>query len=152
MPRQVTFLLTLLLMAMPAIGHATPTRTAHITTSDGSVIALTLEVATTPTERAQGLSKRKAIAPYDGMLFVFEKPIIQKFWMKDTWIPLDILFVDAADRIVFIAHGTPMSEAPLGPDIPIATVIEIEAGRAAKNGINVGNDVQYTASHQNTLH
>jgi uncharacterized membrane protein (UPF0127 family) len=135
-------LCALAVLLVPLWAGAAPTRMVHITTDHGKTIPLALEVADTAKKRAIGLSKRKTIAPSDGMLFLFEKPIVQKFWMKDTWIPLDILFVDADHRIVFIARGVPMSEEALGPDIPITSVIEIDAGRAAKNGISVGHHVQ----------
>ncbi len=126
----------------PAASPA-PIITSHITTRSGSQIALKLETATTPQARAHGLMQRKTLAPHDGMAFFFPRPAPQKFWMKNTLIPLDMLFIDAAGRIIYIGHGTPLSLDPVGTDMPIATVIEIDAGRAAREGIAVGDKVAY---------
>lgn len=102
-----------------------------------------LETAMTPDTRELGLMNRNQIGACDGMAFFFPKTAPQKFWMKNTHIPLDILFVDEQGKIIHIAHGAPESIEPLGPDKPIATVIEIEAGRAASDHITVGDDVSY---------
>lgn len=123
-------------------------------------LTLQLEIAATSDTRERGLMHRKTLAPCDGMTFWFAprtskffklfsspdaKPIFapQKFWMKNTLIPLDILFVDEAGKIISIVTATPLSLEPVGPDSPAATVIEIAGGRAAKEGIAVGDKVQY---------
>lgn len=139
------------LAASPA--SAAPTTNClptHIQTASDREVTLSLEIASTPQARATGLMKRSSIGPCDGMVFFFPslndtQPQfrIQKFWMKDTRIPLDILFIDENSRITTIAHGLPQSLTPIGPDIPSATVIEIDAGRAAKEGIKVGDIVHY---------
>jgi uncharacterized membrane protein (UPF0127 family) len=64
-------------------------------------------------------------------------------WMKNTPLPLDIIFVDEAGRIVYIANAKPLSEEMLGPLTPVETVIEIAGGRAAALGITVGDTVHY---------
>jgi uncharacterized protein len=106
-------------------------------------ITLKLEPALTEKTREIGLMNRKTLRPYDGMVFFFPRVATQKFWMKNTLIPLDILFVDEAGRIVYIAKAQALSEEQVGPDSPIETVIEIAGGRAAKNGIAVGDKVRY---------
>ena len=125
-------------------------------TNEDSKITLRLETAATPEAREKGLMHRKTLAPCDGMVFFFPSissdPVSkfidpeftpQKFWMKNTLIPLDILFVDEAGKIISIITATPLSLEPVGPDAPVATVIEIAGGRAAKEGIVVGDRVQY---------
>lgn len=113
--------------------------------SDARSIPLKLETAATEPERIQGLMGRKTLAPNDGMIFLFPEPVNQKFWMKDTLIPLDMLFVNAQGKIVYIAHGTPGSEMPLGPKKEeITAVVELDAGRAEKEGIEVGNALIYS--------
>ncbi len=121
-------------------------------TNEASKITLRLEIAATPEAREKGLMQRKTLTPCDGMAFFFpstsprdEAPRFapQKFWMKNTLIPLDILFVDEAGKIISIITATPLSLEPVGPDAPVATVIEIAGGRAAKEGIVVGDRVQY---------
>lgn len=111
---------------------------------------LRLETAPTPEARERGLMYRETLAPCDGMAFFFpslspEKPRFtpQKFWMKNTPLPLDMLFVDALGRITFIATAKPHSLTPIGPDTPTMSVIEIDAGRAARENIRVGDKVSY---------
>ena len=112
--------------------------------SDADDLALLqLELAQTPAQREKGLMNRKDLAPCDGMAFLFPKTGIQKFWMKNTLIPLDILFVDDTGKIVAITTGKPLSEEPIGPDVPVATVIEIAVGQAEKLGITTGDRVFY---------
>lgn len=122
-------------------------------------LTLRLETASTPKARRKGLMHRKTLAPCDGMAFWFA-PLStyrvenltnlqfapQKFWMKDTIIPLDILFLDASNTIIYIATAEALSEKPVGPDAPVATVIEIAGGRAKKEGIEVGAKVLYEIS------
>lgn len=102
-----------------------------------------LELATTPEARTQGLMYRKTMGTCDGMAFFFPETSPQKFWMRNTHLPLDILFVDEAGSIVYIGHGKPLSLETVGPEQPILTVIELEHGRAAKEGIHVGDKVRY---------
>lgn len=111
---------------------------------------LKLEIAATPETREYGLMNRKSLAPCEGMAFFFpattERPLTfppQKFWMKNTLIPLDILFLDASGTIIFIANAEALSLKPVGPDAAVATAIEIAGGRAKKEGINVGDKVTY---------
>lgn len=130
--------------------HILPANT--VKKSSSRDITLELEVASTPKAREQGLMDRKRITPCDGMAFFFPATLDnnlgpqftpQKFWMKDTLLPLDIIFIDPNNIIVSIVAGKPLSEEPLGPDTPIATVIEIDAGRAKREGIAVGDRVYY---------
>jgi uncharacterized membrane protein (UPF0127 family) len=131
----------LLLIATPA--YALPTIQTIISTERADR-TLTLELATTPSTREYGLMNRKTLAPNDGMLFVFPSITAQLFWMKNTLIPLDMLFLDTTHHIVYIATGTPLSETPIGlPQQPVAAVIELDGGRAAKDGIAVGDKVTY---------
>lgn len=131
----------LLMLAQPAFA-ADRIVSTHIRTA-GKQIDLSLELAATSPERRHGLMGRKTLAPHDGMVFFFPTTAPQKFWMKNTLIPLDILFVDEAGSIVYIVTAEPLSEIPVGPDSPVATVIELAGGRAAKSGITVGDKVTY---------
>ncbi len=119
---------------------------AVITTAHGNRIALDLEIAATPEARERGLMQRQRLAPYDGMVFFFPTPAPQRFWMKDTPLPLDMLFVDEMGRIVYIHTATPLSLEPIGPSTPVRSVIEIAAGRASTENITVGNTVTYDAT------
>ena len=120
------------------------TISARIATAHGTK-PLKLELATTPPVREHGLMDRTTLAPNDGMLFVFPdtKPIA--FWMKNTRIPLDMLFLDTKGKIVHIAaNTTPMSEAHIESTAPTKAVIELAGGRAKAFGIHEGDTVTYT--------
>ena len=133
----------MLMLAQPASAATLPLITSYISTHTGKTIGLKLELAANAHDRQQGLMYRKTIGSYDGMAFFFRGTAPEKFWMKNTLIPLDILFVDEAGSIVYIVTGKPLSEEPVGPDGPVATVIELQGGRAARDGIAVGDRVKY---------
>ncbi len=130
-----------LFIATPAL--AAPTIHAIAKTAHRDV-PLTLEYVTTPAAREQGLMHRSTLKPSDGMLFVFPETSTKYFWMKNTLIPLDILFLDDTQHVISIAYGVPFSEKPLGPHIPSHDVIELDSGRAVKEGITIGTHITYT--------
>jgi uncharacterized membrane protein (UPF0127 family) len=153
----IAALLTAFLCSIPFARAEDPACiTAHVHKGSAPAHArLKLETATTPEQRARGLMHRTRIGPCDGMAFFFPaqpdssghgfKP--QQFWMKNTHIPLDIIFISPERRIVEIVQGTPLQEAPVGAgNIPILSVIEIDAGRAARETITVGDFVTYDVS------
>lgn len=102
----------------------------------------TAEVAATDRQRSQGLMFREEMAADHGMLFVFNRESEQFFWMKNTPLPLDILFISSAGRIVSIAaNTTPFSEKVIPSGKPARFVLELNAGTAANLGIAVGDEV-----------
>lgn len=142
-----------LAMALTSIALATskPVRET-ITLEIGKAGPFTLEMAITPEIRERGLMHRTTLAPYDGMVFFFPKPAPYQFWMKNTLIPLDMLFVDEASTVVYIATAKPLSLEMVGPEVAVDTVIELAAGRAAREGIKLGDKVRYaTKTHPRTL-
>lgn len=102
-----------------------------------------LELAADPASREHGLMDRQKMGPHDGMLFVFPKPDSYRFWMKDTHLPLDIIFIDAHGVVAEIVHGEPESLVPVGRTAGIQAVIELDAGRAARDGVARGDHVTY---------
>jgi uncharacterized membrane protein (UPF0127 family) len=101
------------------------------------------EVADTTAERSRGLMFREELAPDAGMLFLFEPPRRVSFWMKNTYISLDMLFIDARGRIVHIAERTePETLDPHGPDRPVRAVLEINGGLSERLGIRPGDEVR----------
>jgi uncharacterized protein len=115
---------------------------------DGGV--LRVELAITAQERAAGLSNRDSLADDAGMLFVFERARIPSFWMKDTRIPLDMIWIGEDKRIVEIdADVQPepgVADADLkryGPDVPVAYGLEVNAGTAARLGLRPGSQVAF---------
>ena len=106
-----------------------------------------VEVADDGRERAQGLMNRDSMAKGAGMLFVYPRPqVAVAFWMKNTRIPLDIIFLDESGRVQRIAHeAVPYDETPLpgGPDIQY--VLEINGGLARAMGIGPGTVLKHPA-------
>lgn len=109
-----------------------------------------LELATTPKEQALGLMNRENLPQDEGMLFVFTKPSIEKFWMANTLIPLDMIWMDENKKIIFIQENAkPCTEKLItkcpsyGPNIPAKYVLEINAGQSSKFGIKTGDTVEF---------
>lgn len=102
----------------------------------GGEASFTVEIADDTAERARGLMFRETLAPDAGMLFIYEHPQPAAFWMKNTLIPLDILFFDAAGRMVALhENAVPHDETPLPGGNAVAMVLEIPGGRAADLGV-----------------
>lgn len=99
----------------------------------------TVEVAATPQQQETGLMFRKSLAGDRGMIFPYDPPENAAFWMKNTLIPLDIIFIRSDGTIVRITNAEPMSLEPLPAGEPIAAVLEIRGGRAAELGIKEGD-------------
>ena len=103
-----------------------------------------VEVARTPEQQAHGLMNRDTLAPDRGMIFPYDPPQQVAFWMKDTLIPLDMVFIRADGTIARIAENTvPMSLEPVPGLEPVAAVLEIAGGRAAELGVKPGDRVEW---------
>jgi len=105
------------------------------------------ELAQTPVERAKGLMFREELPKDMGMLFVFKGEGIHSFWMKNTYIPLDIIWLNAEKEVVFINKNTPPcgEECPsVIPDKSAKYVLELNAGIADKIGLEVGDRADFT--------
>jgi uncharacterized membrane protein (UPF0127 family) len=104
----------------------------------------TVEVARTPEEQAQGLMFRKSVPPDRGMIFPYDPPVQVSFWMKNTLVPLDMIFIGPDGKIGRIAaNTTPMSLDPVASIDPVSAVLEIAGGRAAELGIREGDKVDW---------
>ena len=104
----------------------------------------TAELARTPAEQQTGLMYRRSLAPDHGMLFVFPAAQQLSFWMKNTYIPLDIIFIRPDGRIARVAERTtPLSLDPVASGEPAIAVLEIAGGRAAELGIKAGDQVEW---------
>lgn len=110
----------------------------------GAVYAV--ELARTPDEQAQGLMFRESLPPRRGMLFLFPEPAVHKFWMKNTMIPLDMVWLDRDGKVIFVSADTPPCKADpcpsYGPDTPAVTVLEIAGGMAAKEKVAAGSTLK----------
>ena len=107
-----------------------------------------VEIADTPAEREHGLMDRTSIPADHGMLFVFADAEPRTFWMKDTLIPLDMLFFDNAKRLVSILRDVPPCRADPCPTYastaPARYVLELNAGTAAKLGLRRGDAITFS--------
>jgi uncharacterized membrane protein (UPF0127 family) len=103
-----------------------------------------VEIADNDAERERGLMFRKELAPDRGMLFNFHEPREVAFWMKNTLIPLDIIYIQPNGTVLSIARNTtPLSEAPIPSGGPILGVLELAGGRAQEIGLMPGDRVEH---------
>ncbi len=100
---------------------------------------ITAEVAMTDRERAIGLMHRTKMGTHEGMLFVFERPGVQRFWMKNTLIPLAIAFVDDDGTIVNTDEMKPQTLDSHCSDRPVRYVLEMNTGWFKKRGMGAGS-------------
>ena len=115
----------------------------RVTTEDTDV-EVVAEVVVSPEKRRKGLQFRKELAEGSGMLFVFDRQEVQSFWMKDTFIPLDMLFIAQDRTIVGIIHETkPLREQSLSVEVPSRFVLEVPGGFCRKRGIHRGQKVEF---------
>lgn len=104
-----------------------------------------LEIADTPDERERGLSGRKSLAQDMGMLFVFDQPGPHCFWMKDTLIPLDIIWLNKQKQIVQVKYSAQPGSYPESycPNQSVSSVVELNAGAVPRQLIIVGKSLDY---------
>ncbi len=138
----------LLVVVVSGAAPAAPARAGTLESSPLTIasgereLAFTVELAVTSEEQAQGLMHRRKLAADAGMLFPFAPEREAAFWMKDTNIPLDILFVAGDGRIVNIAERTvPLSLTALYSEGPVRAVLELNGGTSARLGIRPGDRV-----------
>ncbi len=134
-----------LILAMGIVLHSlslcSATHLVILNTSSGSV-SLSVEIAQNERERSQGLMKRKELLKNQGMLFIFDPPRPAHFWMKDTLVPLDMLFFDAQGKLVCLKpNARPHDLKPFSCHKKVAYVLEVSAGTAAQVGLQVGKHV-----------
>jgi uncharacterized membrane protein (UPF0127 family) len=141
--RIVLFFVVVIIAVMASwVFLAKPLYPLVIKTSDRDY-ALRVELADTDEKRELGLMYRTSLSPDKGMLFVFPKEGPLSFWMKNTLIPLDMLFIKADGRIDFIHHNAhPQDETQITSPSPDSAVLEIAGGQAEKHGIKVGDMIK----------
>ena len=108
-------------------------------------IKVDVEVADNDEERMQGLMFRESLDENSGMLFVFDNKAKYAFWMKNTLIPLDVIFIDENFNIVDIIYAVPCKEDPCERYIPKKEslyVLEVNGNFTIKNGISIGNKIR----------
>ncbi|HTV68469.1 MAG TPA: DUF192 domain-containing protein [Rhizobiaceae bacterium] len=113
--------------------------------TDGGEKSFTIEVADDPAERSAGLMFREEMDNDHGMLFVFEDTRQVGFWMKNTPMPLDLLFIAPGGEVKAILPGEPFSEAVITPGEPVRFVLELKRGTAKASGIEQGDMLRHPA-------
>jgi uncharacterized membrane protein (UPF0127 family) len=115
-------------------------------TSGTKTRAFTAEVAGTSIEQAKGLMFRTELGADKAMIFPFREPRVASFWMKNTVIPLDIIFIRANGTIESIAENTiPYSTDPVEAGEPVAAVLELRGGLTTELGIGAGDTVRWVS-------
>lgn len=139
-------------LACPACVAATTASGTPTVTLEGH--RFTVEIAATPPEQEHGLMDRTSMAADHGMLFVFPDSQPRTFWMKNTLIPLDMLFIDADRHVVAIqAEAQPCKADPCTiypSEAPARYVLELNAGTAAKLGVRKGDMIMFSGMASGT--
>jgi uncharacterized membrane protein (UPF0127 family) len=104
-------------------------------------------VADTPARAAQGLMFVSDLPESMGMVFPLQPPRVENMWMKNTYIELDMLFIDPSGRVTkIIRRAEPLSLRTLSSDAPVAAVLELKGGQAAKLGLQTGDTVTWKSA------
>ena len=115
-----------------------------VLTKGGKEVALRVEIADTPAKRELGLQYRRELGDDQGMLFLFPIEGRQSFWMKNTPLPLDIIFIGSDLKIVGIIHqAVPFSTNSLSVSASSQFVLEIKGGLSRRSGIDVGDAARF---------
>ncbi len=138
-------LLSFLLVFYVSPALAAPTEALVIATKTGDTVALRVEIADTPQMRARGLMERTELPENQGMLFLMPEESDIGMWMKNTPLPLDMLFINRSGTIVKIATATPHSTDVIRADAPVISVLEVGGGLAKKWSVAVGDKVRHRA-------
>ena len=131
-----------------APGGAKPAKAAErgtvVLNAQGRTIRVDAEVVRSDEDRARGLMYRKSLADRQGMLFIFPTEEKQTFWMKNTYIPLDMVFIDEAMKVVGVVHNAePMTETRRAVETPSRYVLELKGGFCKREGIGQGAEVKF---------
>lgn len=147
MIRLLAFLLAAVVASVPPASGQQPGPTEEVViVSGGAEHVFQVEIADTPTEQAVGLMYRHELPADGGMLFVNPRERRQTMWMKNTYIPLDMLFIDRRGRIVHIAERTvPHSTETISSRRPVKATLELRGGTVDRLGIAEGDTVRHPA-------
>ncbi|SEM46286.1 hypothetical protein SAMN04488003_101201 [Loktanella fryxellensis] len=140
------FAAALALMATTGTAQAACRDDAVLLTGDFGQASFAVTVADDPAERAQGLMNVEDMPRMTGMLFVYEGPQIASFWMRNTLIPLDMIFADEDGVVQHIhAEAIPLDETPILGGDDIKYVLEVNGGMADRLGLSPGDVMQHPA-------
>jgi uncharacterized protein len=118
---------------------------------DFGTAAFSVEVADDPASRARGLMHRESMPRGAGMLFLYERPQAVAFWMENTLIPLDMIFLDAGGRVVRVhENAVPLDRTPIPGGDDVLAVLEINGGLSRAIGITPGAELRHPGLPQDT--
>lgn len=159
----VAVLVTVITVFLIAVGFTAlsppdtvDSRTVQFLSDDSIAATVTVEIADTPDERKQGLMNRTELPDNHGMLFIFPNERPRTFWMKNTEIPLDIIFLDAQRRVINVEQANPEPDIPpenmtlYTSDRPAQYVIELEQGFAERHDIGPGTIAHWNQPREST--
>jgi uncharacterized protein len=126
-------------VAAPAHAQAAPQAKLPTVQLSAGMHNIVAEVASTPLQRQVGMMMRTQMAPHEGMLFVFDEPTRQCFWMRNTLLPLSIAFITDDGHIVNLAEMKPQTDDSHCSDKPVRYVLEMNTGWFSKRGIKAGD-------------
>ena len=136
-------LVVLIAAALAGRANAVGLEPLQIVTASGTH-AFQVEIASDEPSRALGLMNRRYLPPDHGMLFEFDRDARQAFWMKNTYIPLDMVFISRAGVVTnIVANAEPLSERVIPSGGPCAAVLELNGGTAAAIGLRVGDKIRH---------
>ena len=145
--RRVFFAAPFVLAAGVAAGQGADVkfkRSSLVVETGGRELKFEVDMATNDTERSHGLMFRKSLGPYEGMLFDFHQEQPVSFWMKNTLIPLDMVFIAADGTIRHIhSNAVPLSTDTIPSQFPVRGVLEINGGSAKLLGLKPGDKVKH---------
>lgn len=134
-----------LVLSSFAVANAQQFDTLKIVTAQGRNHTFHIEVAKSDRERMQGLMYRQSMPADQGMIFDYKTPQHVSMWMKNTYIPLDMLFIRADGVIARIATNTePLSTRTISSGEPVLAVLELNGGATARLGIHAGDRVEHS--------
>ncbi|MBE1284650.1 MAG: DUF192 domain-containing protein [Rhodobacteraceae bacterium] len=144
-PKWQTLLAALFFSAATSFSaQAACTQAAVDLRGDWGQARFSVEIADDPQERSQGLMHRTSMPQRSGMLFVYDKPLNAVFWMKNTLIPLDMIFLDRSGRVTHVHHeAIPGDLTPIDGGENVLAVLEINGGLARKYGIAKGTEMRH---------
>ncbi len=117
----------------------------HIFKKDSVILDLAIEIADSDYETQTGLMYRESMEEKQGMLFIFPEVAVHSFYMKNTLIPLDIIFIDEEFKIAsFQKNAQPLNESGLSSRVPIKFVLEVNAGLSEKWQLQEGDSIAFT--------
>ena len=127
--------------------NAVASNRAIVTVSSGDAQAtVTVEIAATEKQRQQGLMLRQSMAEDAGMIFLFPAETTVGFWMRNTYLPLDIAYIDASGKVLEVRRGQPLDEASLTPKGPYRYTLEMNQGWFERHGFGPGSSVTLPAN------